>query len=271
MKENTPSYQPIELNSQLQSYRDYITTTLSKASDYEDFATLIEQELARYGIVHWTYTALDLPDRLTAEAHLGFIDQDYVDTYMEYDLYKYDLVLQHVKSSDRPIFQSDIEQELNQISFSSELVSGYKKIVTKLSDFGYYDSCCIPVTSSIDGSRFVMCINSKSNNTTNFKSAATKNLQYLQILATAVNYVGIKKHPLLFLSPIKKYQSLVYSKPLALLRTLFKNDCSVKDAASHLGISVNTADNHIKKLKRDFDVRTIHGAYEFAVIRGLIE
>jgi Autoinducer binding domain len=271
MQTNGHTYQTIRLTPELQKYKQHLLNYFSQASDYDDFSTLIERELSEFGIVHWAYTELDLPDRLTAEEHLGTIDKTFSDIYLEDSLYENDLVLQHIKSSDAPVFQSDIKEQLENLSFSSEFFHGFDKIIQRRKEFGYSDSCSIPVTSAINGSRFVLCLNLKSLKQVDFKNRVSKSMAHLKILAIAVNEVGANLFPELFLSPGKRYKAVAYSKPLELLTAIFKLDLSIKGASEHLGISIHTADNHIKKLKKYFNVKTIHGAYEIARLRGLIE
>lgn len=265
----TPSA-TVVLNSEQRLYRKKLHERLNQTDDFEGFKALISKELDSYGISNWSYAPLDLPDQLTAAEPIGTIERGVVDCYLERSLYENDMVLQHVNVSDKPIFQSDIEWHINQSPVASSHIVCHSKIIKLNKQFGHEDVCAIPVTSSVDGGRFLFSLTSHGGEARRFKPYLSTHLLNLKTLAMTVNDIGVRKYPDNFLSAIKKYRTIVHSQPLNLLATIAKYDLSISEGAARLGITESTASKHLKTIRELLQTKTNYGAYRIAQKRGYI-
>jgi hypothetical protein len=258
------------LDAHLQGYRQRLMTDLDSSDDYEGFIELIARELGTYGINSWTYTPLDLPDILTVEEHLGRMGSEVVQEYMGEKLYKHDMILQHVKMSDIHLYQSDVEIEIEKSLVIDRNRFCQKRIIEINKKHGHSDICNIPMTSHIDGSRYLFCINSKGFDPSRFKHFTLKKMPFLKTIAISINDIGVRNYPHIFLAPVRDYKAIAYSQPLVLLAAMVEKDLSIAEGSAHLGLSPNTGHNHLKRLRDKLGVKTNHTAYKIAKAKGYI-
>jgi DNA-binding NarL/FixJ family response regulator len=104
-----------------------------------------------------------------------------------------------------------------------------------------------------------------------FQRQIAKHEQDLNQLAQAIDYVGTRKFPESFLNSKENSQITVTPKPLQLLNTLAKDNITLKNAASQLSISLDTANKHIANIKRALGANTQAAAVYRAIKEELIE
>lgn len=246
-------------------------TRLDQSESFDNFVESIACELDRYGIKDWAYTQIDVPNQLTTLEHIGTLDQQYLDAYIENATYNSDLMLQHVKLSNTPRFQSDIEKELKstRLEFSQKRPS--INFINMNKDFGYRDVCCIPTTSPIDGVRFLLTLTSKNSIESKFKMGVMECIDQLRMASRSICESGAKRHKKSFFRIAGSYQILAKSAPMKLLETMIKHDMKVSEAATHLGISRDTAKQQLHTVRSRLNAKTNHGACLLAIKYGLID
>lgn len=142
---------------QMQHYRAYLHEIFSATETYEGFISTINKELyTRFEVIDWAYSFLNLPDKLVIMENFGTRISDYINEYIEQGWYEHDLILDHVRSKNTSVFQSDLVnaiEHLNGNGFEFNNTLNYKRLVKNNKKHGYKEICCMSITSSIDGNR----------------------------------------------------------------------------------------------------------------------
>jgi hypothetical protein len=263
----------IDVNQQ--KYKRYLHTIFAKTNSYEAFIKSISNELiGRYEIEDWTFSFLNLPDKLVVLENFGTVNKvncEYISQYLEEGFYDHDLLLHRAKLQNTHFFQSDVIDAVNRSEVASYDTTTYKNLYLNNIKNGFDEVCCIPVPSIFDDSRRLLTVTSRGLiNHHNFKILVRNNINNLMTLAIAINDIGFRKYKAEFLKAMTEFKVTICSRPIRLLSTMVKKDITMAEAAQQMGITPNTAKNHLARLKSSLGATTVHGAYEQALKSQLI-
>ena len=265
------SQQPVILNQAETQYKKHLIALFGQTHDTEAFIGIVSDELKRYNIHVWAYAPLETSDKIDSEIQLGTIDRNFINSYIDESLFKYDLVFQHIRCKETPIFQSDIEAWISEMCFSSHGTDGYKRILMRNRSFGMNDTYSMPIRSPIDGSLFNFCITSQGNCENRFRSGVDRHSRDLRVIALAMNEVGYKNHPEKFIEPIAHFKRIASSKPIEVLDMVVRQRMRHKDAAKLLGVHVNTINKHLISARTLLDAENNYYAYTKAQEIGYLK
>lgn len=244
-------------NSQHQ-YKEHLVKIFGQTNNFESFKQIINDELGnKFGSVIWANVQLDIPDSATTSEQIGIIENEFIAEYIDKNFFSHDIVLQHIKHSNKPISRCDVQKFIESSHIQTKDMRLYKNIITMNAKYGYNNSFAIPVTSTIDGTRSALSILSKSkeNSPDNFKRICHGKLLELTAFALAITEAGQRFHKKVFYSSINKFKNLKNSRPIEILSIISKEDASLAECAMRLNIKESTARNHLKAFRDKIGVR----------------
>jgi hypothetical protein len=257
-------------NDLLAEYRNDLFKWLSSARSFALFKQRITEELNQYGLNEWALMRLDIPERIAVSEYIGTLLRTDIDEYLDEKFYECDLILQHAKRCDRPVYQSQIEAHVRGAPISTDSMDRYLMMLSMVKQKGYMDTYCVPIIDPLEKGRVLFSTNSKGMDAFDFYDRTQANAESLKVLGHVINDVGCLKHPRYFVDTKSRYTRLIMSQPFNLLATMIKYDLKVKDGAKRLGISASTATKHLIKLRSALGASTNHGAYDLIVRQGVI-
>ena len=173
--------------------------------------------------------------------------------------YECEYIQQHSLISNQPIFQSFINSFIDQDYLAGERFSKYKSLIESAKLNGFSEYFNIPINSCAGG-RALLTLTSKNTSAETFRGHINKHYRNIVTTALLIDEVGNQQYANYFLTCKKKYDQMIQSKPVELLRIMYECDLSVKAAAKKMGISVDTASKHMTAVRRMLGAKTTHGA-----------
>lgn len=191
-------------------------------------------------------------------------------SYQSEAFYEHDLIFAHAVVSENPIFQSTIGDYIERIPFKNESMQRNMDLIKMNQSMGYADFYNIPLRSHADDGNVLLSVSSADISRKEFHERVAQRWQQLQLLAQAVDYVGLLHYPEFFYGSRESVDIVISPRPLMLLNTLAKDNVSLKEAADILCISIDTANKHIAAAKKALGANTQAAAVFRAVKEGLI-
>lgn len=180
--------------------------------------------------------------------------------------------IQYAMHDNPPMFYTDMEESYCWPDFVTKDILQNRQIGSLIRSFGYSDFFIIPIGECILRSRILLEVATKDDNISNFRDHVKSCKNALQLLAEAIDYIGRRKFPKIFMYKILSEPNEVRMTPqrLKVLETLAAGDKTLPQAADHLGISIHTINKHIAEARKALGASTIPGAVYKAIKTGLI-
>lgn len=248
-----------------------INDWLKSSKDLREFKKKITSILNCIGISSWEFTALDTPSCLDNEEQIGMNFKDEIRVYRKNAYHEYELMIQHVIKTGKPIFKSTVDNFLNTEDIKTENFKKNIDLFQKISEQGYNDYCYLPAYSSIDKSLIMLTVCTKNISSLDLRKIVSCNSSFLGNLLLSIDAVGSRLFPEYFYQSRKQYTNLKNSKPVELLNLMYTQDISLKEAAYQLGIKYSTADKHLQKLRDILGTKTTLGAIKKARQKKLLK
>jgi DNA-binding CsgD family transcriptional regulator len=241
---------------------------LARAKDFHEFSQRIKSIINRMGFTDYAFMRLN-----TTGTQLGilFTHHKIADLYESKEFNDDSIILKHGHVSTAPIFLSTIQYYTNNSPFETEIFKRSHDLYRICKCYGFYDAYNIPVKAFNGNGNVMLILCARKMESPDFRRQVGKYKQDLNQLAQAIDYVGTRKFPESFLNSKENSQIMVTPKPLQLLNTLAKDNITLKNAASQLSISLDTANKHIANIKHALGANTQAAAVYRAVKEGLIE
>lgn len=138
---------------------------------------------------------------------------------------------------------------------------------TRIASYGYI----VRKGGQASSSQQVLCVVDENKSPDQFRVHTKKNRLALDTINRVVEEVGMDLFPDLFTASGCEDKITKGSKPLNLLNIIARNDVTLSQAAEMLGISVDTANKKIAKIKSELGTSTLPSAVFHAANKGLID
>lgn len=243
---------------------------LSKARDLPELKDKILSFVTRLGFTDFSFGRMASKNP-SAGMVLMTTPNIITDHYRHSDVWQHDLMLQHARACQEPIFQSTIDDYVANAPLKTESILSNRETRALVRGHGFYDYYATPLKSTNGNGNVLLATTAKNMSCVRFKELAEINKEAFAILGRAIDYVGIKKFPNFFLDESESKQILITPRPLLLLNTMAKGNLTLNDAAQKLGMSLSTANKHIAAARAAFGANTNASAVYRAMQEGFIE
>jgi hypothetical protein len=220
-------------NNLLKNYQSDLHRWLCSAKNFEQFEQRISDELKQFSLNDWFFTKLCEPKTLSEMETAPGKDLALI---FSHAFYECDIMLQHARVCDRPIYHSDVEAHVRSAPFSTELTERYLFMLALIKQLGYCDIFCIPVTQTLGGGRALFSVTSKDMNPLDFKDRAEECKDMLKVIGRVVNDVSSLKYSGHIVDASTRYLQLVGTQPFSLLAKMINYELSEEEKRS--GISL---------------------------------
>jgi hypothetical protein len=247
---------------ELRVYRE-----LSTSRDIPALKRKVHSHLQGFGFSDYSF--IQMERREEPETHMFTTPKEFTDIYLSEGIYEHDQLLSYAAVNTEPIFQSTIDAYLRVAPVKTQTILKNERIQRYVKGKGFLDYYNVPLPAATGQGNVLLSLTSQHVSSDELIRRAVANRQLLHILCKAVDYVGTVKFPSFFLdsgSPEVK----IFPKPLRLLALLAKEDLTLNDAATQLGITRSTANAHVAAIKNAFGTRTLWGSVFKAMQLGLI-
>lgn len=242
---------------------------LARAKDIGEFNQRILSIIGRFGLTDFAFGRLNNLGTQTGSLHTTH--KEFLRVYEAEDFHPYNLVVKHGTVATTPIFTSTVEHYINDSPFETEIFKRNHALIRLCKCYGYYDFYNIPVKAFNGNGNVMLSVSIKKMESPTFQRQITRYEKDLEQLTHAIDYVGTRKFPASFLNSKEHSDITLTPKPLQLLNTLAKDNVTLKNAATQLGISLDTANKHIANIKNALGANTQAAAVYRAIKEGLIE
>jgi DNA-binding CsgD family transcriptional regulator len=258
----TPFYIPGNESNQKFKFGYY--AELRRCSDGKDLNDRIHTIVKRLGFSDYTFINLDCAN--TAQHALSTLPRPMLRHYFERDLYTNDMVLQRGLNNDESFLSSTIHDYINRSPFSSDMTNTMANIYQLNKSYGFYNYFYVPIHK--DDRHFMLSVSTRGASPIEFLQHTKDAKESLILLCEAIEHMVTDQYAKLL--PRKKTDALINPKPLRVLNTLANNDLTIEQVAHKLCISVVTANQHLKTVRRSLGVKTNYAAIKRTISDGLI-
>ncbi len=245
----------------------HLCAQLADSKDIDEFKERISSIIRQLDFSDFSLIAIEGK----ALRSLTTMPEDFYQRYAENNFSDHDFLLEHAKTSTTAVFMSDLDNYISCSPFASERIERNKKIFQLFSEYGYNDCYCIPRELQGKPIRLMFSIVDKGTARGEFRRKIEHCKPVLSLLIDAVMYFGISKFPEGILCHAIKGNVAITPKPLRLLRVMAREGLMLKDAATKLCISVDTANKHIAAAKQALGATTLANAVYLAMCHNLIK
>lgn len=242
---------------------------LSLARNEKEFYLRVGQILRHMGFYEYSFARLGSKDEIPVP--LITMPKSMNEVYFHHGFHLHDLSLQYVMTNTRPIFLSVIEDWVSTSPFSVEIIQQNQEIFKLLADYEYQDFYFVPVRAHNGNGTIMLAVATKDADTKRFRSLVARNKLMLSAVAGAIDLVGTRKFPEVFLGASENRKIVLNPRPLELLSLIGPGDLKLGEAAEKMGISIWTAHRQLVTAKETLDVSTTTGAVYLATKLGLID
>jgi DNA-binding CsgD family transcriptional regulator len=231
----------------------------------EQLTKTIHHIVERLGFTDYVF--IDLKCTGALQNTLNTLPVTMLQKYVELNFSVHDMVLQRARTNTTPFLSSTIHNHIANAPFISDMTSAMFGINQLSKSFGFYDYLVMPTHSKNGCYLFSVAI--RGARPIELGKIATETKHSLVLLAEAIEYAVNDQFPELI--PHRETDTAINAKPLRVLNTLANSDLTIEQVANKLCISVVTANQHLKTVRRKLGVKTNYAAIRRALTEGLIE
>jgi hypothetical protein len=256
----------------------YSTTTfeirchqeLSKARDLPELMHKILAFITQLGFTDFSFGRMASKNPSAAMV-LKTTPGTITDHYRHGNVWQHDLMLQHAAVCQDPIFQSAIDDYVAKAPFKTEGILSNRETRALVRSYGFHDYYAVPLKSTNGNGNVLLATTARGMPSSRFHELVATNKEAFAILGRAIDYIGVKRFPELFLDDSESREILITPRPLLLLNTMAKENLTLNDAAQKLSMSRSTANKHIAAAREAFGAKTNAAAVYRAMQEGFIE
>lgn len=241
---------------------------LASASDLNDLKRRISNIVQRLGFSDFNYQPL-----LAAQSErpiLSTLPATLLDHYFSKRLYFLDMNLQCARQNSDPFYHSSVHDYVAKAPFKTDTTQCMKTISETNKNYGYYDFYSIPTNSHNNNQRVLLTVTLRGASPMDLKRIVAECSADLQLLCEAIDFVTNQRFAADFLGDDTRKKHVINPKPLRVLNALANNDLTINQVAEKLCISVVTANQHLKTVRKSLGTQTNYAAIKLALRYGLI-
>jgi len=243
---------------------------LSRAYNLNSFCLLIGQSLRFMGFSEYSLYYLDDNSKPLVSIFTTMPEEEN-NAYFSDTHWKHDPIRDYAMKENDGILLSTISNYIDSCPFQLESLWCSKVMFAHLESFGYHDLYIIPSRLPNSEGCLILTVATKDRNIDVFHTLISKNCSRLQSLITAIEFVGTKKFPSIFLDQNESKKIPIDPNSLKLLQIMVGDDLKLVDAAKQFNISRDIANRYIKSIRNALRADTTARAIYLATKAGLIE
>ena len=234
-------------------------------------AFLIAVETALKGLELTEYALTRLAIGEPSKPLFQTIGADFRGAYVEDDLAKHDIALEHAVHRTTPLFRSEIDAHLASLPLSTPSHRHNIALTNALNRFGYEDVYYAPVRAFDGIGCLLLIIVQKDMSAREFRERLELVRLDIHVLVEAIDFVGGHKFPSMFRKKPLSRESSVGPKVWKLMRLLVNQDMTLDQAAARLGCHINTVRRLLRAFRKAYGARNTHTAVFHASKEGLFD
>jgi len=177
----------------------------------------------------------------------------------------------HGTNQTGPKFQSEIDQFVLGSPVDPDWIITNRASIQLRFQLGYFDYYGISMKAVNGNGNVLFAITSKNVNVIEFREKIERAKASLHLLAGAIDHVGTRKFSEFFLEPGESDVVSITPQPLRLLTLMATTNMRLKEVAEFMGITINTANDHMKAAKKALGAPTPARAVFLAIKAKLID
>ncbi len=183
-----------------------------------------------------------------------------------------DMMVEGAMSSKKALRLSSVGAHVDSAPLTNGMFTRNKMFRNQLKNLGYEDALFLPQKTKKDRDAIFVVLD-KGATVEEFTSKLDRTGILLNLLGEAMSFFATEKFSSFFYGSgvVKDTNIILREKPLKLLNVLAKGNLTLKEAAVHLCISLDTANKHIANAKAVLGANTQASAVYRAVQHGLID
>lgn len=244
------------------NFESHISNTLERVRTFDYFIQQIRSIVTDLGFSHYEFSLLS--ENNGVETLTNILPTQMVAVYFSEQLYKYDLLVEHVYDSKQPVFQSAVDKLLAHENFCDRIK---KNLIIKelMNDYGFFDAFCLPVSIPDTNRKILFSVMSENTELNIFKRNVIEQRARLGHLAQSFYRIAIKNFPRKF-----PFKSLLTKRQTDVLQTVLNREAPMDEIAKDLNISISTLYRHIDNAKEAFGTTSTYKLLGMAQEKGLI-
>lgn len=239
---------------------------LSAAENIEDFKSNVHNLVKKTGFSDFLLKVITREDVGVLTSFSPVIYNKYLTGYSAYN----NLLMQHLKTDNSPVFLSQIIDFANQSPINTNIFQFSCSFYENLKSYNFNDCYCISRKPEINGKKVLFILADKERSKDDFYQKVESNRAILHLLGESIAVVGRLKFPEYSFLPNANSISIT-PKPLRLLNVIAKDNITLKAAARQLNISLDTANKHIAAAKTALGAKTLTSTVYKAIKEGIVE
>ena len=239
---------------------------LDKARDINDLHRRVSNIIKRLGFSDYSYIQLARAD--IYQPSLCTLSSSMMNHYYDNSLFMHDMNLQRAVNSREPFFRSEIHEYLANAPFSSDMTRCMEEIYELNKSYGYYDYYHVCLHSAASTDPVMLSVTQRGTSPIELKRYVKGSESALLLVCEAIDFVITKHFPSQRCTSTRS--AMINPKPLRVLQTLANNDLTIEQVADKLCISVVTANQHLKTVRKVLGTKTNYAAIKRAVLEKLI-
>jgi DNA-binding CsgD family transcriptional regulator len=243
---------------------------LMRSSDLADMMSRVLRFIQRLGFTDFSLTRMASKDPNSAMI-LGTTPAAMAEHYSHRNVWEHDLMLQYAAVQTEPLYQTTVDGYIASAPFVSETIRSNRETRAFIKGFGYQEYYNIPMKATNGNGNVLIAVTAKNCSPAQVQQLASRNTVALQILARAVDHIGTRRFPKLFLDKLESQEVVINPRPLQLLTTMAKDNMTLNEAAIKLNMALSTANQHIAAIRNALDANSTVAALYRAIKAGLID
>lgn len=243
---------------------------LMRSMDLADMMSRVLRFIQRLGFTDFSLTRMACKDPNSAMI-LGSTPAAMAAHYSHRNVWEHDLMLQYAAVQTEPIYQTTVDRYIASAPFLSETIRSNRETRAFIGGFGYQEYYNIPMKAANGNGNILFAVTAKNLSPTQIQKLTSQNRVALRILARAIDHIGTRRFPKLFLGESESREIVISPRPLQLLTTMAKENMTLSEAALHLNMALSTANQHIAAIRNALDANSTVAALYRAIKADLID
>lgn len=207
-------------NRLLGNYQADLYRWLSDARDYNQFSQRIKDEMHQFGLADWLFTRINECVHSDVSLQVRSRSRQDMSALLADVFFECDLIMQHAKICDRPVYQSEVESYIRSAPFSTQAAKRYLLLLTMIKQQGYTDMYCIPIVGASNNCGAIFSATAKGMSLLNFRKRTDESKDILKTLGTVINDVLSTNFTEHVIDEKTRYKQLVEKQPLEMLTAM---------------------------------------------------
>jgi DNA-binding CsgD family transcriptional regulator len=242
---------------------------LANATHLNALKDRISQIVKRLGVSDFSITKLSCCQ--TPQPELSTLAPEMMARYYAQALYVSDMNLQRAKENTEPFFHSSMHTYVARAPFSCDMTRCMQAINNLAKAYGYFDFYSIPLKAHQGKEQLIFTVSQRGMSPIELKRSIDECATDLQLLGEAIEFVTSQIFSGVYYNNTSVQKTVINPKPLRVLETLANNDLTINQIADKLCISVVTANQHLKTVRKSLGTHTNYAAIKQAILKGLIQ